>query len=217
MSDYFDKKAVERHAIKHFSVKTLHSSSKSSFCWKYFGTLLLEKDGKKRSVLIDNVFCSKCIDTCKSNKDDDLMGCSNDAAIAGPSSSSKMLLAISRKHTAAAAGSITNDDTIVNDCWKYLGGCDPNDLSDGDLLRYWREKQNSYPWLYALVRALMSIPATSTPSERVFSVAGLVLSAKRCRLSPSNVDKIIFVHDNYDSCRHWSHRERVSYELSAIF
>lgn len=74
MSDYFDKKAVERHAIKHFSVKTLHSSSKSSFCWKYFGTLLLEKDGKKRSVLIDNIFCSKCIDTCKSNKDDDLMG-----------------------------------------------------------------------------------------------------------------------------------------------
>jgi len=44
--------------------------------------------------------------------------------------------------------------------------------------------------------AIFAVPATSAPSERVFSVAGLVLQVKRSSLAPKNVNKIIFVHNN---------------------
>ena len=38
--------------------------------------------------------------------------------------------------------------------------------------------------------------ATSAPSERIFSVAGLTVNARRSSLAPSSMDKIIFVHEN---------------------
>ena len=43
-----------------------------------------------------------------------------------------------------------------------------------------------------LGRRYFSIPATSVRSEEIFSVAGNVLSEKRNRLLPENVDKLVF-------------------------
>ena len=40
----------------------------------------------------------------------------------------------------------------------------------------------------------LSIPATSIPSERLFSKAGQLLSERRSRLKPKNVDKILFLN-----------------------
>ena len=47
-----------------------------------------------------------------------------------------------------------------------------------------------------LARAVLAIPATSAPSERIFSADGVVLKCKRSSLSPNVVDKVIFVHEN---------------------
>jgi len=44
-----------------------------------------------------------------------------------------------------------------------------------------------------LARAILPIPATSTPSERIFSTAELTVTRKRSQLSPSNVNKIVYV------------------------
>jgi hypothetical protein len=46
-------------------------------------------------------------------------------------------------------------------------------------------------------RAILAIPSTSAPSERVFSTAGLLLSSKRGRLEPELCEEIIFLHGYY--------------------
>jgi hypothetical protein len=65
-----------------------------------------------------------------------------------------------------------------------------------DLLQWWKQQAETFPKLSLLAQGILAVPATSSPSERVFSTAGLVLQAKRSSLAPENVNKIIFVHDN---------------------
>ena len=43
-------------------------------------------------------------------------------------------------------------------------------------LSWWRENDKRFPQLSKVARCLLNIPATSTPSERVFSVAGLTVN-----------------------------------------
>ncbi len=42
---------------------------------------------------------------------------------------------------------------------------------------------------------LLCIPATSAPSERVFSVAGLTIAKDRARLASDTANDLIFLHD----------------------
>ena len=65
-----------------------------------------------------------------------------------------------------------------------------------DILKWWKTQRETFPHLSQLARFVFAIPATSAPSERIFSLAGLTLNVKRSRLAPSAVDKIIFVHEN---------------------
>ena len=50
----------------------------------------------------------------------------------------------------------------------------------------------------ALARKVPCIPATSAPSERVFSVAELTISKMRSRLDSENASCLIFLRDNWD-------------------
>jgi len=65
-----------------------------------------------------------------------------------------------------------------------------------DLLKWWSDRQKLYPRLYEMVLRRICVPATSVPSERVFSKAGLVLNAKRPRLTTDKVEKILFIQSN---------------------
>jgi len=47
-----------------------------------------------------------------------------------------------------------------------------------------------------MVKRRLCVPATSVPSERVFSKAGMVLNNKRTRLTTDKVEKIIFIQSN---------------------
>ena len=42
---------------------------------------------------------------------------------------------------------------------------------------------------------VLCIPATSAPSERVFSVAGLTIAKDQARLAPHTANELIFLHD----------------------
>jgi hypothetical protein len=69
-------------------------------------------------------------------------------------------------------------------------------IAPDDVLAWWSTQTETFPTLAMLARIIMAIPATSAPSERIFSIAGLTINAKRSSLAPSTVDKVVFVHEN---------------------
>jgi len=50
-----------------------------------------------------------------------------------------------------------------------------------------------WPELTTVALCVLSIPATSTPSERAFSSAGRTLEERRTQLSTSSVDSLLFL------------------------
>lgn len=62
-------------------------------------------------------------------------------------------------------------------------------------LLWWRKHAALYPTISKLVRKFLCVPATTVPCERLFSLAGEVVSRKRTSLTPSNVDKLVCLAD----------------------
>ena len=65
-------------------------------------------------------------------------------------------------------------------------------------LDYWRRSLPRYPMLAQLAFIVLSIPATSVPCERVFSLAGLVIDDLCIRLTTENVSFLLFLQINGD-------------------
>ena len=61
---------------------------------------------------------------------------------------------------------------------------------------WWWKKNKSFPMLYTLSAKYMCVQASSTPSERVFSLAGDIISEERCRIRPEKADQLIFLQKN---------------------
>lgn len=72
----------------------------------------------------------------------------------------------------------------------------PNVDSDTDPLEWWKKHQANFPRLSSLAKKYLSIPATSAPSERVFSVGGGIVTCNRACLKPEVVDRLIFLAKN---------------------
>lgn len=77
---------------------------------------------------------------------------------------------------------------------KYLGESLLNRQLDP--LKWWSDRKALYPRLFEMAKKRLCIPATSVPSERIFSKAGLVLNTKRTRLTSDKLEKIIFIQAN---------------------
>jgi hypothetical protein len=65
-----------------------------------------------------------------------------------------------------------------------------------DPLFWWNQKKVILPNLAIQARVYLAIPATSVPSERLFSSAGNVFTKKRNRLSQNNLHNILFLREN---------------------
>ncbi|XP_060584456.1 E3 SUMO-protein ligase ZBED1-like [Ruditapes philippinarum] len=59
-------------------------------------------------------------------------------------------------------------------------------------LVWWKDNEWKLPLLASLARKYLCVPATSVPSERVFSTAGDILSAQRASLDADKVDMLNF-------------------------
>lgn len=67
-----------------------------------------------------------------------------------------------------------------------------------DVLKWWNsDGKAAFPSLERIAKKYLSIPATSVPSERLFSTAGDIISAKRNRLDDESARMLIFLHANF--------------------
>lgn len=145
-------------------------------------TYILRMNLTKETFLISQI--KKYIKEIDINQDNSLERAQTDE--------SDYFVKLAHKHSVA----FNSEFDIQAECRILLSTCSKS-VNNGDILQFWKDREKQLPWLAALARKILCIPPTSTPSERVFSIAGMVLSAKRSRLNPINVDKLIFIHDNY--------------------
>mmetsp|Transcript_16946 Transcript_16946/g.43518 ORF Transcript_16946/g.43518 Transcript_16946/m.43518 type:complete len:106 (-) Transcript_16946:722-1039(-) len=77
----------------------------------------------------------------------------------------------------------------------------PKDIKGhpSDPLVWWSKRRTHFPRLFKIAKRLLAIPASSAPSERVFSLASLVLTRLRGRLDPTVAGYLIFVKRHADS------------------
>ena len=87
-------------------------------------------------------------------------------------------------------GSHTTEAEVTD----YL--CKPCLSEDCDPLEFWKEQRHTYPTLQKLAKQYLSIPASSGPVERLFSVAGKIFRPDRCRLTDSVFEKLMSVKCN---------------------
>ena len=67
---------------------------------------------------------------------------------------------------------------------------------DTDPLMFYKTNQKNYPHLSRLAKCLFSIPASSVPSESLFSKAKEITTDSRNRLKPHLIESLLFIKEN---------------------
>ena len=70
---------------------------------------------------------------------------------------------------------------------------------NGNPLQWWMRNEQRFPKVAAVARRFLCVPATSVPSERIFSAAGNLVAKKRCSLLSENVNCLVFLNKNLTS------------------
>ena len=66
-----------------------------------------------------------------------------------------------------------------------------------EVLDWWKQRRDQFPKLCEVVKNIYTIQATSCAVERTFSTGGLTVTAKRTKLNPENVHKMVFIRENF--------------------
>ena len=70
-------------------------------------------------------------------------------------------------------------------------------VSKEDPLVWWKARELLYHSIAKLAKKYLAIPASSVPSEHVFSLAGHVVNKRRAYLSSENVNMLIVLNKNF--------------------
>ena len=65
-----------------------------------------------------------------------------------------------------------------------------------DVLKWWKDHEQTLPLLSRFARRVLAIPASSGKSERVFSTGGNFVTVKRTRLNAMKVQALIVIKEN---------------------
>lgn len=82
----------------------------------------------------------------------------------------------------------------LEDLREYFEKMKPEDVPS-DALEWWKHYSQGIR-LQELAKKYLSIPETSTPSERAFSSAGVIYNERRASLDCGTVEKLIFIREN---------------------
>eukprot|EP00956_Cyclotella_meneghiniana_P041903 scaffold244197_cov36-Cyclotella_meneghiniana.AAC.1 len=100
-----------------------------------------------------------------------------------------------------------SDEVITNairaELDRYLfdasqGSCPLHTEDDqlNDPLKWWKENAARFPYVANAARRYLAIPATSAPSERVWSRSARLLALRRARLKDDLIERMMFVKEN---------------------
>lgn len=70
-------------------------------------------------------------------------------------------------------------------------------------LDWWRKNQLEFPLLAGLARRVLAIPSSQAQSERMFSVAGLTVTATRSCLTDDSVDLLVYLRNVWGVVDEW--------------
>ncbi|KAI5105043.1 zinc finger BED domain-containing protein 1-like, partial [Silurus meridionalis] len=98
------------------------------------------------------------------------------------------------KTTSAMPAALRLEEAIASELNSYL--LSPSIDSEEDPLKWWRLHQINFPRMSRVAQKYLCIPATSSPSERVFSTGGNVVTCHRSCLKPEMVDMLVFLAKN---------------------
>ena len=88
-------------------------------------------------------------------------------------------------------------DTLKNEIRHYRSLAMSADVKDKiNVLEWWKGNKAFFPCLFRAAQAYLHIPATSVPSERIFSLAGYIVCDRRSKILATNVNKSIFLKKN---------------------
>ena len=65
-----------------------------------------------------------------------------------------------------------------------------------NILKWWRDHESILPLLSKVAKKVLTIPASSSKSERIFSTGGNFVTKKRSRLAAKKVEDIILIKEN---------------------
>lgn len=101
-------------------------------------------------------------------------------AAAGPAPKKRALVEFEEAWENVREESDNTDDKIqVHLCLNPTMGADGRDV-----LSWWKQHETTLPLLARLARMVLSVPASSSSSERAFSAAGRVIEERRTGLAP---------------------------------
>ncbi|CAF1135674.1 unnamed protein product, partial [Brachionus calyciflorus] len=67
---------------------------------------------------------------------------------------------------------------------------------NSDPLIFWKANKENFPILFQIFIRIFSIPATSVPSEQLFSAAGYSIWDRRNKIKPEIVNKVLTIYQN---------------------
>jgi hypothetical protein len=83
--------------------------------------------------------------------------------------------------------------TVADEVNRYL---DEDSTEDDDPLAWWKQKEPLYSRVARLARKYLALPASSAPSERIFSKMNVVVDKRRASLDPDRVERMVFIKEN---------------------
>lgn len=116
-----------------------------------------------------------------------------DGAVPTPLKKQKKSLGSFFKKSTPGTG-LNDRERVERELENYLMAADAD--SEMDPLQWWKINETNFPRLGGLAKRYLCIPATSTPSERVFSTGGNIVTCHRAALKPETVDRLVFLARN---------------------
>ena len=115
----------------------------------------------------------------------------SDAAVPPPRKRCKLFSYMNKNATATAPKPPSSAATEVAD-YLALPILDEKE----DPLGFWKKHEHRFPLLSKLAAFYLSIPASSAPVERLFSIAGKIFRPERCRLNDITFEDLLLIRCN---------------------